>query len=155
MLRAADGSVRQGHAGQRLVRVDRDRRVEHVGGHRVLAARASRAVPVGRAGGHLVAVRGVRAAAAERPVAEAEPVPRWCCRRSSAAVTTPVPSPWVAEPRNASVWVPDGAFTVTVCPAGIVLSGKPGVGCGQVKVTPFTVAVCPAVSPAAASACAE
>ena len=61
----------------------------------------------------------------------------------------------MAEPRNASVWVPDGAFTVTCCPSGMVLSGQPGVDCGQANVTPFTVTFCPAVSPAAASACVE
>ena len=47
------------------------------------------------------------------------------------------------------------AFTVTCCPSGMVLSGKPADGCGQANVTPFTVTFCPAVNPAAASASVE
>ena len=70
-------------------------------------------------------------------------------------MATPEASPWVAEPRNASVWVPDAAFTVTCCPSGMVLSGKPAGDGGQANVTPFTVTLCPAVSPAAASASVE
>ena len=70
-------------------------------------------------------------------------------------MTAPETGPLVAEPRNASVCVPEAAFTVTVCPLGIVLSGKPPDGCGQENVTPFTVTFCPAVNPSAARAYAE
>lgn len=63
--------------------------------------------------------------------------------------------PLVAEARNASVLVPVAAFTVTVWPLGIVLSGWPSPGSGQVKFTPLTVVLWPGLNPSEARADAE